>query len=288
MELIHLSKSASPADVVEAVDEHGYVIIDELASSSQIDAVQEELGPYIENTEFGRYAPEAALTRRTGSVIARSQTARSLIMNEFVLAVCDARLSKDNYQLSLAEVISLWPGSDAQIVHRDELAFGLYPFANDYEVQVSTLWALTDYTEEMGATRVVPKSHRLDTGLHFDVSDTLAAEMPRGSVMIYSGKFYHGSGGNTSDRVRQALNVDYALGWLRQEENQYLSCPPEIAQTLPEDLLRLMGYRHFNSHGRVGDWIDPLSFILGKPEQLGDLQFDLDEHYSNTPGTSDG
>ena len=85
--------------------------------------------------------------------------------------------------------------------------------------------------------------------------------MPRGSVLIYSGKLYHGAGSNKSDRVRKALDLGYAVGWVRQEENQYLSCPIEIARTLPEDLLRLMGYAGAHGYGGIGDRADPLTAI---------------------------
>lgn len=165
------------------------------------------------------------------------------------------------YHLSLAETIYLWPGSQAQFLHQDELAFDGFNFGS-YEVQLSTLWALSDYTEQMGATRIVPGSHTLGAGLSFSHDDTIAAEMPRGSVMMYSGKVYHGSGENKSDTVRRALNVDYAVAWLRQEENQYLSCPPEVAQTLSEDMLRLLGYQVTGGCGWITDRHDPLGAVL--------------------------
>jgi hypothetical protein len=38
------------------------------------------------------------------------------------------------------------------------------------------------------------------------------------------------------------MTFTYSLGWLRQEENQYLSCPPEIAKDLPPALTDLLGY----------------------------------------------
>ena len=87
---------------------------------------------------------------------------------------------------------------------------------------------MTDYTEEMGATRIVPGSHKLGSDRQFDLKDTVPAEMPRGSVLIYSGKLYHGGGGN---------------------------------KTLPEDLLRLMGYASAHGYGLIGDRLDPLTAI---------------------------
>ena len=85
--------------------------------------------------------------------------------------------------------------------------------------------------------------------------------MPRGSALIYSGKLYHGAGENKSDRVRKALDLGYAVGWVRQEENQYLSFFIEIARTLPEDLLRLMGYAGAHGYGGIGDRLDPFTAI---------------------------
>jgi ectoine hydroxylase-related dioxygenase (phytanoyl-CoA dioxygenase family) len=113
----------------------------------------------------------------------------------------------------------------------------------------------------MGATRVVPGSQRLGPDERFTEADTVAAEMTRGSVLIFSGKLYHGGGENRSDRVRKALDLCFNVGWVRQEENQYLSCPPEIARTLPDDLLRLMGYRADHGYGHVGNRQDPLQAL---------------------------
>jgi ectoine hydroxylase-related dioxygenase (phytanoyl-CoA dioxygenase family) len=124
--------------------------------------------------------------------------------------------------------------------------------------------ALSDYTEEMGATRIVPGSHKAGKDAKFEQSDTVAAEMARGPVMVYSGKLYHGSGHNRSDRVRRALDLGYSVAWVRQEENQYLACPPEIARTLPDELLRLMGYETVRGYGHIGrdrNGGDPLTVL---------------------------
>jgi len=107
------------------------------------------------------------------------------------------------------------------------------------------MWALTDFTEANGATRVaVGKNGLSDAEVGaLTQEDTVAASMPRGSVVIYTGRTVHGGGANTTDVDRVGINVDYVLGWLRQEENQYLSVPKEIAAALPEKVQRLMGYQ---------------------------------------------
>src|SRR5690349_6500457 len=135
---------------------------------------------------------------------------------------------------------------------------------------------MTDFTTANGATRVMPGSNRFDDGLQFTEADTEPAEMPAGSVLFYTGSLYHGGGANRADQVRFGLNITYAVSWLRQEENQYLSCPLEIARTLPDDLLRLMGYaRGAYALGYVDDLRDPLEVLRGErvaDDGLGNLE----------------
>jgi ectoine hydroxylase-related dioxygenase (phytanoyl-CoA dioxygenase family) len=96
----------------------------------------------------------------------------------------------------------------------------------------------------------------------FVLDDTEPAEMARGSVVFYSGSVYHGGGANRSPATRIGLNITYAVAWLRQEENQYLSVPREVAETLPVDLLRLMGYdRGAYALGYIDDLRDPIEAV---------------------------
>jgi ectoine hydroxylase-related dioxygenase (phytanoyl-CoA dioxygenase family) len=121
---------------------------------------------------------------------------------------------------------------------------------------------VTDFTATNGATRVIPGSHRFEDKLEFEESDTEPAEMRAGSVLLYTGAVYHGGGANRSDAVRYALNITYARSWLRQEENQYLSVPLDVARELPEDLLRLIGYqRGAYALGYVDDLRDPMDVV---------------------------
>jgi len=124
------------------------------------------------------------------------------------------------------------------------------------------MWAMTDFTEENGATRVIPGSNRFEDRKQFGNDDTEPAEMEAGSVLFYTGSLYHGGGANRSDAVRFGLNITYAVAWLRQEENQYLSVPREIARDLPVPLLRLMGYaRGAYALGYVDDLRDPIEVV---------------------------
>ena len=159
-------------------------------------------------------------------------------------------------------MISFGPREPAQRIHRDQWAFDLFRFPKGFEVQCNTIWAMTDFTDENGARRIIPGSHRFDDKLQFSESDTVPAAMSKGSVLFYSRSVYHDAGANGSSATRIGLQFIYNLSWLRQEENQYLACPLAIARTLPVELLRLMGYqRGAFSLGYVGDLMDPLQVV---------------------------
>jgi ectoine hydroxylase-related dioxygenase (phytanoyl-CoA dioxygenase family) len=268
MQLHHFPSTATPAEIAAAIRENGYAIVDDLAPLSLMDAIETEMSPYVENTLWGPDAFLGSRTRRTGALVARSPAARELIMNPTVLGTMQIVLGHASaFQLNLTEIISVYPGSPAQVLHIDEIGWDSFPFPKDYEVNCNTLWALTDYTDEMGATRVVPRSHICEAKT-VDVSQAVAAEMSRGSALFYTGKLFHGAGANRSSRTRQACLVGYAVGWLRQEENQYLSTPIDIARTLPDALLKVMGYQAAcEAIGYIRDEEDPMVAIREPAER---------------------
>jgi ectoine hydroxylase-related dioxygenase (phytanoyl-CoA dioxygenase family) len=185
-------------------------------------------------------------------------------MNPLVLGVVQNILScASKFQLCTTEMISLNPGAQAQYIHTDELLYDDFVFPDNCVACCNTLWAITDFTEENGATRIVPGSHRLPPA-KYTIADTVPAEMRRGSVLIFTGKLWHAGGNNRSTEVRTAQAINYSLGWLRQGENQYLACPPEIARTLPKDLLKVMGYQVGSKYGcgHVGAQADPLEALM--------------------------
>lgn len=272
-QLTHVPATTPVAELVEHLRRDNYVIVDNLVPESLMDAIDEEVAPHIEATEIGYNAILGKKTRRTGALIARSPSCRTLIQNPTILGVCESFLSHASaFQLMLTQIISIEPGESAQGLHRDQVAWDFFPFPADYHVQCNMLWALSDYTAEMGATRVVPGSHLPDAlaAKEYTDADCLQAEMTRGSVLIYTGKIVHSGGANRSDKVRRAININYSVGWVRQEENQYLSVPLEIAKTLDDDLLKLMGYQEGAfSMGYIRDFEDPLRAIRGNEIAYG-------------------
>jgi ectoine hydroxylase-related dioxygenase (phytanoyl-CoA dioxygenase family) len=256
--------------VVAVIARYGYAIVEDLAPQSLLDDLAEEAAPFVEASASGRDVYDGLHTRRTGALIARCPTSRRLVMNPLVVGTVKQFLAHATaVQLHLTQIISLDPGEALQKIHRDQMAFDFYPFPPDYHVQLNTMWAMTDFTAENGATHIAPGT----SGMDDDEAATVPmfrAEMSRGSVLFYDGKVVHCAGANCTAATRTGVNITYAVGWVRQEENQFLACPPDVARTLDDDLLRMMGYQQGAfALGYVGDQQDPLAALRGTDEKVG-------------------
>jgi ectoine hydroxylase-related dioxygenase (phytanoyl-CoA dioxygenase family) len=264
--IVHLPCTASAEEVHDVLGRDGAVVVDSLADATTMARIADEMAPHIEATPYGSDGFSGRATKRTGALIARSPASHPIIQHPLVLDVTGRLLHRaKSYQLHLTQTIAIGPGSRAQAIHRDQWAFDFFPFPADHHVQCNTIWAMTDFTEENGATRVMLGSQDLPDSFDHTIDETVAAEMAAGSCLFYSGKVYHGGGANESAHTRVGLNLTYVVGWLRQEENQYLSVPQEIAATLPDDLLRLMGYRMgAYALGYIDDVRDPIEALRGR------------------------
>ena len=265
MELTHFEASAAATEPIEVLRRDGALIVDGLADISTIDAIAAEMAAHVEATPTGADVFSGVHTRRTGALIARSESSHALIQHPLILEVVAALLDRARtYQLHLTQIIAIGPDSPAQSIHRDEWAFDFFDFPGDYHVQCNTIWAMTDFTEENGATRLMPGSQDLPKKFDHTIDETVPALMSKGSCLLYTGKVYHGGGANRSDHTRVGLNITYDVGWLRQEENQYLSVPRDVAAALPESLQRLMGYQvGAYALGYIDDTRDPIEVLRG-------------------------
>ncbi len=232
-----------PANAVaEALLEDGYVIVERLAHDLT-DRALAELSADIDAAPTGHTDFLGDRTKRLGGLLRRSAAAREMAVHSTVMALADAVLQPHcvRYQLNYSGIMHLLPGAKAQEMHRDG---DLYPFRHPCPpMLMPTMWALTDFTEDNGATLLVPGSHRWAEERDPTADEIVSAVMPAGSLLVYLAGTIHGGGANLSKSlVRTGLALQYSLAWLRQEENQYLAIPPEIARTYPERLQRLIGY----------------------------------------------
>lgn len=237
-----LPANSSTDDILAVLKRDGALILKDVLTPAEVAQVMSEIKPYVEATEYGRDDFTGKKTTRTGALVARSPACRDLVMNKTVVAAAETFLKPfcERIQLHLTQLIRIRPGQPKQPIHRDRWAWGTY--LKDVEPQFNTIWAITDFTKENGATQVCPGSLEWPDNYQPKDEEIGYAEMSAGSVLLYTGGVFHGGGENASNGDRYGLNITYTLGWLRQEENQYLSCPPEIARTLPEELQAMIGY----------------------------------------------
>lgn len=252
MPIASYDPSTSIDTIVSSLRRDGAVIVTGLVDGSVADAVREELRSELDASGLDTVGDfNGSKTLRTGHILTNSPSAADILEHDMVVKVANEVLLPHcaSYQISSMTAIEILPGEAAQALHRDDT---IYPIDSaGMELQIGVMWALNDFTEENGGTRVVPGSNKFLRAWHLPkLNNWEQAAMPKGSALFYMGSTWHGGGANTSDESRFGLINVYSLGWLRQEVNQYLNTPPEVAAKFSPRLRALLGYM---KHGVGGD-----------------------------------
>jgi hypothetical protein len=249
------------SEIRRALDTAGCCVVEAAAPTAAMDAIHAELSDFDLAGSIGASEFEGFTTRRTGAPLPRSATFRTLAMHPAVIAAGDHALGHaTGWRFSASEYIQIGPGETAQRLHRDQWKYDMVDFP--VEVELNGMWAVTDFTEANGATRIVPGSqHHGNTDVP-DLGETLPAEMSKGSLLLYTGTVFHGGGANRTNGWRCGLSLQHAVSWLTQSTNQFLECPPEAVADWPDELLRFIGYaKAGNGLGYWRDSEDPLAAV---------------------------
>src|SRR5262245_14324169 len=227
---------------VARIVEEGYTIVRGAIAPELADSLRHEVGR-LEEERGARPAEnifEGLRTIRIYNLLARARIFEEVPVHDAVLPIVERLLDKGCLVSSLSS-IAIGPGEGAQPLHADDQ---LIPLPRPHvPIIVNSMWALTDFTEANGATRVVPGSHRRDRApLLGEAVDTIPAIMERGSILVYDGALWHGGGANRTDGTRVGLAMNYCAGWIRQQENQQLGIPLEVASRFSPRLRRLAGF----------------------------------------------
>lgn len=230
---------AAAAEVEQVIAATGYAIVPGLLSGAEVSAARDQLSELAEAVGWGT-GFDGTRTRRVWAPLAVTRCMDAAALNPLVLDVVE-RLIGPGAQFGNTVAIQVHPGQDAQVLHYEQ---GIYPLPRDRDVMISALWALDDFTADNGATRVVPGSHQESAGKP-DPTATVPAVMPAGSVLLFSGRLYHGGGANNSGRTRLGVVIDYLQPWLRPCEAHALSAlaaDPAEVRRLPPRLQELLGF----------------------------------------------
>ncbi len=228
-----------PEQSCRELRERGYTILPQLIDSDLMDAVRNELAPYLQRKHMGRNDFEGTQSERVYALLAKSPSMAKLIEHPQVLALLDQLLPK-GYWLSAALAINVHPGETPQPFHRDDGNNAL-PMPRPW-YGISTIWALDDFSADNGATEVIPGSHLWEE--HQQASEATAVKviMPKGSVVLFAGNLIHRGGANDTASSRLGITPQYTVPWLRQIENMVLAVPPAIAANYSERIQQLLGY----------------------------------------------
>jgi ectoine hydroxylase-related dioxygenase (phytanoyl-CoA dioxygenase family) len=257
---------------LKRIERDGYTIVENAFSAADADALLAELArleralgiAFAENTFEGRR------TKRVYNLLAHGKPFEAIPVLPAVLPVVEGVLDTGCLVSSLSS-IAIHPGEVAQPIHADDQ---LLPLDKPHVATVcNSMWALTDFTEENGATRIIPGSHTRDhSPAYGSEHDSIPAEMPRGSVLIWHGSLWHGGGANRSQSVRVGIAMNYCAGWIRQQENQQLGIPLETVKGFSPRLRELAGFGIYR--GLIGhiDKHSPVE-LLGQSSNTRALEF---------------
>lgn len=277
LDVPRFTASAPSEEVVAGLGEHGAAIVEGVLEPDLLARFNAELEPLLERVSPERSYLNPAIdffygdrVRQITGLAARSRIfGEEILYHPFYGGVCDAILGPNcaSYQLNVAQVMDRGPGSDQQLLHRDEDVWVHLPRPHP-EVQVASVIALVDFRAELGATVVAPGSHRWERGRAPKDEELACAEMEAGSAVVYLGSTIHAGGANTTqDEWRRGMHMSFVVGWLRTEDNNYLSTPLEVARTLPRRSQELLGYAAHDAISAGGgylgtvDLLDPVELI---------------------------
>jgi ectoine hydroxylase-related dioxygenase (phytanoyl-CoA dioxygenase family) len=259
--LQHLTMDAPTDHLLKVLDSDGAVVIDQLLDAELLARFRADMERAAATINTGTQADDARIryfwgnvTKRFTRLASRSEAFVDILLNPTLLAVADSLLLPNcaSYWMNTGQMMIVGPGETAQVLHRDADNWRTMNRPDGFEVTVSCMFAITDFTTELGATRVVPGSNRWDDFTRRPQPHEIAsAEMSAGSGMIYTGRTIHGAGANvTVDQWRFGFHLSYVLGWLTPEEAGPLGVPWEVAKDLPPRAQELLGWRCYAAGGR--------------------------------------
>jgi ectoine hydroxylase-related dioxygenase (phytanoyl-CoA dioxygenase family) len=232
------------------IAEDGYTIVEDAIEPDLVDALHDDL-LRLERYFDVQPAPnsfEGHHTIRVYNLLAFGALYARIPVHDHVLPIVDGVLDPGCLISSLSS-IAILPGEDAQPIHADDQ---LIPLDKPHRPTVcNSMWALTDFTAANGATRIIPGSHLRDHNPDYGKPyESIAAEMPKGSVLVWHGSLWHGGGANTTSERRVGIAMNYCAGFVRQQENQQLGLSRETVARFPKRLRELVGYSVYN--GLIG------------------------------------
>lgn len=240
-----------------SLKERGYALIPNWLSAERVEKLSSDLRREV--NPIRELMPPDYKVVRAHNLLAKTRCVDDIVCDPRLVALAQGVLGKQ-IQISVVAMFDLLPGSKAQGLHQDD---GLWPIPRPHPpFVVNAVIAVDEFTKANGATHIVPKSHLWhDTPVKQPPHvKPIQVEMKPGSMLIWSGALWHGGGANTTERSRLAIDINFNLAYLAQQENQFLGVPRSEVEKMPVRLQRLIGYKFGLNHVGPGmvDLRDPL------------------------------
>ncbi len=253
--------TASSKHLCKLLERDGAVIVENILKPKQLANLNSQLNRIVSKVEAGLRNPTTEemiefyghSTIRIDGLPAKSTTFLEVMLlpqlretaDHFLLPNCD------DYIFNTGQLIQIGPGESSQELHRDENAWAEVPSPKP-QLEIEAMFALTDFTAANGATQVVPGSHKWRKNRKAKPEEIARAEMKAGSALFYLGSAIHGGGANqTTDEQRRGMFLGYVVGWLRTEENTFLTVPIDKVRSMPVRIQELLGYKAHRAIGVV-------------------------------------
>ncbi|MBI5087682.1 MAG: phytanoyl-CoA dioxygenase family protein [Actinobacteria bacterium] len=226
---------------IERLDRDGYTILVDAFDLDVASRLRDDIARLERELRIGPGTNgfEGRCTTRVYNLLAHGPLYESIPVHPVVLALMHYLLG-DGCLVSSLSSIAIGPGEIAQPIHADDQVM---PLPKPHPATTAnSMWALTDFTEANGATRIIPGTHAAGSPVYGQHYDSVPAEMPAGSILVWHGSLWHGGGANTTDGTRIGVAMNYCAGWVRQQENQQLGIPLDTVRGFSPELRELCGF----------------------------------------------
>jgi ectoine hydroxylase-related dioxygenase (phytanoyl-CoA dioxygenase family) len=262
---------------IREFEEQGFTVIPDALGEGLVEEIRQaidrlivELGARPRTDRFRGFK-----TIKIENLISHGPVFLKLAANQAIRPIIEHVIGP-GYLLTSSMSLDLQPGEDIQPLHTDDQLYAKMMGRPRPPMVCNTIYAITDFTAENGATRVIPRSHKakLDPGSSLEeiiakvdekppaeVGEPIPAVMAAGSVLVMHGALWHGGGANRSDRRRLGIAIDHCAGWLRPTSNNMFSLPMDEVLGSDAFMQQLLGFGVYDGIiGRIAGG-NPLDYI---------------------------
>jgi len=237
-----LAKTPDSLRAFNSYKRDGFVVLEDVMAKDKLEMLQHDTKSILLGSKLGENDFYGHKTKRAYNILSKSRSLDDLLCSPRLTRLVDA-LFAPNALCSAIQLIEILPGEIAQKLHYDQQFsnLGTEPRGPDYIM--TCILAIDDFTEDNGATVLIPGSHVWPAErLPAPTDEHKKLVIKAGSLGIYSGNTWHGGGANNTTKSRRAIVIAFIQPWLRPLENYFLSVPFPLAASLPLQIQSYMGY----------------------------------------------